>query len=78
MYQDSQVELLQVDPSGADLWRLDAIVELIKNGGVGVIPTDTVYVDGSSHPWLQMGAIVGHLHIVFFSVHQWCKPLCRV
>lgn len=52
MYQDSQVELLQVDPSGADLWRLDAIVELIKNGGVGVIPTDTVYVYGSSHPWL--------------------------
>ena len=48
MYQDSQVELLQVDPSGADLWRLDAIVELIKNGGVGVIPTDTVYVYGSS------------------------------
>lgn len=64
MYQDSQVELLQVDPSGADLWRLDAIVELIKNGGVGVIPTDTVYVYGSSHPWLQMDAIVGHLYFV--------------
>lgn len=64
MYQDSQVELLQVDPSGADLWRLDAIVELIKNGGVGVIPTDTVYVYGYSHLWLQMGAILGHLYFV--------------
>jgi tRNA A37 threonylcarbamoyladenosine synthetase subunit TsaC/SUA5/YrdC len=34
---------VQVDPFGSDTWRLDQIVDLIKNGGVGVIPTDTVY-----------------------------------
>jgi len=39
-----EVITVQVDPFGSDTWRLDQIVDLIKNGGVGVIPTDTVYV----------------------------------
>ncbi|KAL0424198.1 UNVERIFIED_CONTAM: putative protein YciO [Sesamum radiatum] len=34
---------VEVDPSGADTWKLDPIVELLKQGAVGVIPTDTVY-----------------------------------
>lgn len=34
---------IEVDPSGADSWRLDPVIELLKNGAVGVIPTDTVY-----------------------------------
>jgi hypothetical protein len=43
-WQDAEVITVQVDPFGSDTWRLDQIVDLIKNGGVGVIPTDTVYV----------------------------------
>ncbi|KAK4426052.1 putative protein HI [Sesamum alatum] len=34
---------VEVDPSGADSWKLDPIVDLLKEGAVGVIPTDTVY-----------------------------------
>ncbi|CAI0457734.1 unnamed protein product [Linum tenue] len=34
---------VEADPSGEDIWKLDPIVELLKQGAVGVIPTDTVY-----------------------------------
>lgn len=34
---------VEVDPSGSDSWKLDPVVELLKEGAVGVIPTDTVY-----------------------------------
>lgn len=34
---------VKVDPSGADSWKLDPVIELLKEGAVGVIPTDTVY-----------------------------------
>nr|XP_043632660.1 uncharacterized protein YciO [Erigeron canadensis] len=34
---------IEVDPEGSDTWKLDAAVELLSNGAVGVIPTDTVY-----------------------------------
>ncbi|CAA7400578.1 unnamed protein product [Spirodela intermedia] len=34
---------VEVDPSGSDSWKLERVVELIKEGAVGVIPTDTVY-----------------------------------
>ncbi|XP_042034664.1 uncharacterized protein YciO [Salvia splendens] len=34
---------VEVDPFGSDSWKLDSIVELLKEGAVGVIPTDTVY-----------------------------------
>lgn len=34
---------VEVDPFGADAWKLDPVVELLKEGAVGVIPTDTVY-----------------------------------
>ncbi|XP_015893825.2 uncharacterized protein LOC107427927 [Ziziphus jujuba] len=33
----------EVDPSGADSWKLERVVNLLKEGAVGVIPTDTVY-----------------------------------
>ncbi|KAL2608245.1 hypothetical protein R1flu_026818 [Riccia fluitans] len=39
----SNVVYVEVGPSGADDWKLDSVVELIKQGAVGVIPTDTVY-----------------------------------
>ncbi|OVA17496.1 YrdC-like domain [Macleaya cordata] len=35
---------VEVDPSGADSWKLEPVVKLLKEGAVGVIPTDTVYV----------------------------------
>ncbi|XP_074585470.1 uncharacterized protein LOC141841226 [Curcuma longa] len=34
---------VEMDPLGAETWRLDPVIELIKEGAVGVIPTDTVY-----------------------------------
>ncbi|CAK9143304.1 unnamed protein product [Ilex paraguariensis] len=34
---------VEVDPLGVDSWKLDPVVELLKQGAVGVIPTDTVY-----------------------------------
>ncbi|OAY86084.1 Uncharacterized protein YciO [Ananas comosus] len=34
---------VKVDPSGEDTWKLEPIIDLIKEGAVGVIPTDTVY-----------------------------------
>ena len=29
--------------TGADSWKLEPVIKVIKEGGVGVIPTDTVY-----------------------------------
>lgn len=43
--QEDGLLYVEVDPWGADSWKLDPIVELLKQGAVGVIPTDTVYVD---------------------------------
>ncbi|XP_010550207.1 PREDICTED: uncharacterized protein LOC104821121 [Tarenaya hassleriana] len=34
---------VEVDPSGADIWKLEPVVELLREGAVGVIPTDTIY-----------------------------------
>lgn len=34
-------QLIEVDPAGLDIWRLDAVIELLLEGGVGIIPTDT-------------------------------------
>jgi tRNA threonylcarbamoyl adenosine modification protein (Sua5/YciO/YrdC/YwlC family) len=34
---------VEVDPSGEDSWKLDPVVQLLREGAVGVIPTDTVY-----------------------------------
>ncbi|EFJ42293.1 hypothetical protein VOLCADRAFT_107339 [Volvox carteri f. nagariensis] len=34
--------ILTVEPDGSDAWRLEQIVDLLKNGAVGVIPTDTL------------------------------------
>lgn len=35
---------VEADPSGTDSWKLEPVVDLLKQGAVGVIPTDTVYV----------------------------------
>ncbi|MEW5307683.1 MAG: hypothetical protein WDW36_010061 [Sanguina aurantia] len=34
--------IIPVDPLGSDAWRLDPVIEMLKNGGVGIIPTDTL------------------------------------
>ncbi|XP_022852323.1 uncharacterized protein LOC111373951 isoform X2 [Olea europaea var. sylvestris] len=41
--KDDGLLYVDVDPFGSDAWKLDPIVELLKEGAVGVIPTDTVY-----------------------------------
>lgn len=35
---------VEADPLGGDSWKLDPVVDLLKEGAVGVIPTDTMYV----------------------------------
>ncbi|CAI5477697.1 unnamed protein product [Closterium sp. Yama58-4] len=40
----NEVDVVTVDPSGSDAsWKLRGIADLIKEGAVGLIPTDTVY-----------------------------------
>ncbi|XP_030530772.1 uncharacterized protein YciO isoform X3 [Rhodamnia argentea] len=34
---------VEVEPLGGDSWKLDPVVDLLKEGAVGVIPTDTIY-----------------------------------
>lgn len=41
--QDGGLLYVEVDPSGIDSWKLDPIIEQLREGAVGVIPTDTVY-----------------------------------
>lgn len=41
--KEDEMLYVQVDPSGADTWKLEAVIELLRQGAVGVIPTDTVY-----------------------------------
>ncbi|XP_052197021.1 uncharacterized protein LOC127804239 [Diospyros lotus] len=41
--KDDELLYVEVDPSGADSWKLDPVVKLLKEGAVGVIPTDTLY-----------------------------------
>lgn len=47
---------VEADPSGADGWKLEPVVQLLKEGAVGVIPTDTVYAivcDLKSHSAIE-------------------------
>ncbi|WCJ27464.1 DHBP synthase RibB-like alpha/beta domain [Euphorbia peplus] len=34
---------VEADPFGEDSWKLDPVIQLLKAGAVGIIPTDTVY-----------------------------------
>lgn len=43
-YQEDGLLYVEADPSGGDSWKLDPVVQLLKEGAVGVIPTDTLYV----------------------------------
>ncbi|KAF6161464.1 hypothetical protein GIB67_009343 [Kingdonia uniflora] len=47
---------VEVDPSGDDSWKLEPVVKLLREGAVGVIPTDTVYAivcDLKSHSAIE-------------------------
>lgn len=43
-YQEDGLLYVEADPSGGDSWKLDPVVQLLKERAVGVIPTDTLYV----------------------------------
>lgn len=34
---------MEADELGSDTWKLEPVIDLLKQGAVGVIPTDTVY-----------------------------------
>jgi len=41
--KQDECEYIEVSEDGSDSWRLDTAVDLLQRGGVGVIPTDTMY-----------------------------------
>ncbi|XP_062151637.1 mitochondrial import receptor subunit TOM20-like isoform X2 [Alnus glutinosa] len=54
--QEGGLLYVEADSSGADSWKLDSVVDLLKQGAVGVIPTDTVYAivcDLKSHSAIE-------------------------
>jgi len=42
--KDAGLVYIEADPSGSDSWKLEPVVNLFKQGAVGVIPTDTLSV----------------------------------
>ena len=56
---------MEADELGSDTWKLEPVIELLKQGAVGVIPTDTVYVCCLldcyiyKHQWKFCGFLVG-------------------
>ena len=38
-----KINLIQVQDVHSDLWKIDSIIDILKDGGVGVICTDTCY-----------------------------------
>ncbi|XP_010496425.1 PREDICTED: uncharacterized protein LOC104773496 isoform X2 [Camelina sativa] len=41
--KEGELVYIEVDPCGVDAWKLQPVIDLLKQGAVGVIPTDTVY-----------------------------------
>ena len=39
----SRTRFIQIEDFYSDGWKLDEVVEILRNDGVGVIPTDTCY-----------------------------------
>jgi tRNA threonylcarbamoyl adenosine modification protein (Sua5/YciO/YrdC/YwlC family) len=39
----AQTQYLQVEPAGEDAWKMNPLVEILRQGGVGVLPTDSGY-----------------------------------
>lgn len=40
--QEDGLVYIEADPSASDSWKLEPIANLLKQGAVGVIPTDTM------------------------------------
>ena len=40
--KEGELVYIEVDPCGVDSWKLQPVIDLLKQGAVGVIPTDTV------------------------------------
>ncbi|KAL2246839.1 UNVERIFIED_CONTAM: hypothetical protein Sindi_2536200 [Sesamum indicum] len=53
---------VEVDPWGADSWKLDPIVELLKQGAVGVIPTDTVVKSPKENEWMLDPVVIADVY----------------
>lgn len=45
---------VEIDPLGADSWKLDPVIDLLRQGAVGVIPTDTVYAPLSPQLFFEL------------------------
>ncbi|XP_022741347.1 uncharacterized protein LOC111292950 [Durio zibethinus] len=41
--KEDDLVYVEADPSGTESWKLEPVIELLKQGAVGVIPTDTMY-----------------------------------
>ncbi|KAK2413781.1 DHBP synthase RibB alpha/beta domain-containing protein [Trifolium repens] len=41
--KDGSLVYIEADPFGSDSWKMEPVVNLLKQGAVGVIPTDTLY-----------------------------------
>ena len=41
-YGSENAEFIQVEPDGSDSWRVQRACELLQQGEVGIIPTDTL------------------------------------
>lgn len=41
--KEGELVYVEADPLGSESWKLEPVIELLKQGAVGVIPTDTLY-----------------------------------
>eukprot|EP00892_Ulva_mutabilis_P007075 jgi/Ulvmu1/473/UM001_0481.1 len=39
--RETPCQHIEVQPDGSDVWRLDSLAEMLENGAVGIIPTDS-------------------------------------
>lgn len=53
LYQEGSLLYVEAE-SGEDSWKLEPIVNLLKEGAVGVIPTDTVYFTLASFVYFHL------------------------
>lgn len=51
---------VKVENLEVDAWRLDPVVELLIDGAVGVIPTDTVYAPPTLFFYYALDRLLSH------------------
>ena len=52
-----EVAYTVLEEDGSDVWRADDAVDVIRSGGVGVIPTDTGYDDARAQSRVSCGRL---------------------